>query len=421
MAEEALYDNLNEPKFPFELVAKNAEWLAGELEAASLKESPYAHYEFELLLNIVFVWTRARTATWWGNFSYEKANSLVASLNAILEEAGEEATYHRLELVPRLDGMFWVTCRNSPRFNWKSRPTHLEIGQNLDFFGAGHVFDNPGPSGGRVGVDYVERITGRQIIAEVVSYDMLLADPASLDRFKVFCYRKEALFNKTMERLGLKYRFKCHICYPQDIETIQPVMNSSIPPTQEWWDDHFHILNSPNQHVIIQYCRFESQYSDNWELVRYVYAFMLTHVTRETYDLFSRLGKEQWKRMDKKIEEVDVALLHPPSPERSESLLADLRKEFSDFAVTEENLRKRPVDYKKESKFVLFYQQFRRRVSQSIVWVRLVVRAFFQDVYMHMFERWKLRKPLVWNNGLGTPGGPLCCAHEWGYWGRWRN
>ena len=421
MAEEALYENVNEPKFPFELVAKNAQWLTGELEeAASLNH--FRWYEFELLLNIVLVWTRARTATWWGNFGYEKANSLVASLNAILEEAGEEATYHRLELVPRLGRtMFWVTCSKSPRFNWKSRPTHLEIGQNLDFFGAGHVFDDPGPAGGRVGVDYVERITGRQIVAEVVSYDMLLADPASLDRFKLFCYRKEALFNQTMEQLGLKYRFKCHIHYPQEIEMMQPVMNSSIPPTQEWWDDHFEFLNSPNRRIIIRYCGFESNFSDNWELIRYVYAFLVKHVNSETYDMFSLRAKEQWKRMSVKIEEVYVALTQPPNPERSESLLADLRKEFSDFVATEENLRKSPFDEKKDSKFVVICQQFRRRVSQTISWVRLVADAFFHDAYMFIFERWKLRTPLVWNNGLGTPGGRLCYAHEWGYWGYWGN
>jgi hypothetical protein len=157
---------------------------------------------------------------------------LVESLNTVLDQAGEDAAYHRLELVPRISQLF-ITCRNSPRFNWKSRPTHLEIGQNLDFSVAGHVFHNPGPAGGRVGVDYVERITGRQIVAETVSYDMLLADPASLDRFKLFCYRKEALFNQTMEHLGLECRFKCHIHYPQQIEMMQPAMDSSIPPTQE--------------------------------------------------------------------------------------------------------------------------------------------------------------------------------------------
>ena len=133
MAEEALYENVNEPKFPFELITKNAQWLTGALEEAAALNH-FRRYEFELLLNIVLVWTRARTATWWGNFGYEKASSLIASLNAILEEAGEEATYHRLELVPRLGkSMFWVTCSKSPRFNWKSRPPTLRSAKTSTF------------------------------------------------------------------------------------------------------------------------------------------------------------------------------------------------------------------------------------------------------------------------------------------------
>ena len=129
MAEEALYGNVCEPKFPFELVAKKLGSLTEDIESANRSGS---YNDFPSMLNTILVWARARTATWWTNDVYGINETLVSSLNAILEDVGANATYHRLELVPRFN-MFFVTCRNSPRFNWSTQPTHLEIGQNLDF------------------------------------------------------------------------------------------------------------------------------------------------------------------------------------------------------------------------------------------------------------------------------------------------
>ena len=127
MAEEALYGNVIEPKFPFEFVATKLSWLTEEIESANRSGS----YNVLLsMLNTVLVWTGARTATWWTKDVYGINESLVASLNTILEDVGANAAYHRLELVPRFN-MFFVTRQNSPRFNWTTRPTHLEIGRPL--------------------------------------------------------------------------------------------------------------------------------------------------------------------------------------------------------------------------------------------------------------------------------------------------
>ena len=410
MAEEALYRNVSEPKFPFELVAKKLGSLIEDLESANRSGSYNA---FPSMLNTVLVWARARTATWWTNDVYGINETLVSSLNAILEEVGANATYHRLELVPRFN-MFFVTCRNSPRFNWSTRPTHLEIGQNLDFFAPSHVFKDTGPSGGRLCVQYLERSTGRPLTIEKISFDVLYADPACLERLKQFCDRKETLFNNTMEQLGLKYRFKYQMIYPNHSQIIQLVMCGSVPPTLEWWEENFFVLNNPDGIVIIQWCRFESNFRDNWELICYVYSFLLKNICLETCQMFERCANEQWERFGAKIEEVHVALTQPFNAEKSESLFTDLRREFSEFVVTADTLRKTSGSDGKNSK-VSLYRRLHCRVTLSIRWVWFALRAFSQDIRIHLFEQWKLRKPLVWKGGLMESDGPLCQAHEWGY------
>ena len=218
-----------------------------------------------------------------------------------------------------------------------------------------------------------------------------------------------------MEQLGLKYRFKYQMIYPNHSQIIQSVMYCSTPPTLEWWEENFFVLNSPDGVVIIEWCRFESNFSDNWELVCYVYSFLLKNICLETYRMFERHANEQWERLENKLEEVHVALILPLNAEKSESLFTGLRREFSEFTVTAETLRKTSTADKKDSKPVSLYRRLHCRVTLSIRWARFALRAFWQDVHICLFEQWKLRKPMVWKGGLMESDGPLCQAHEWGY------
>ena len=130
--------------------------------------------------------------------------------------------------------------------------------------------------------------------------------------------------------------------------------------------------------------------------------------------MFERCANEQWEQLAAKIEEVHVALTQPFNAQKSESLFTDLRREFSDFMATADTLRKTSGSDAKNSK-VSIYRRLRWRVMLSIRWVRFALRAFSQDIRIRLFERWKLRKPLVWKDGLMESDGPLCQAHEWGY------
>jgi len=412
MAEKTLYGNCIEPDFPFHIVAKKIGWLSEELLSASRSECPD---NFVSLLNTVLVWSRARTATWLGIEVYSGVNALVESLNAVLDQSGEDAAYHRLELVPRV-GQLFITCRNSPRFDWNSRPTHLAIGRNLDFFAPGHIFAGPGPSGGRVGVHFFERCTGKPLTAETISFNTLRDDPASLERLKQFCNRKEAIFNDAMEQLGLVYRFKCQIRYPHHNQIIQNVMDCSTPPTLEWWEENFSALKIPDGVACLDWCGFETNFSEHWEMIRFVHAFLLKNFSVEIFYMFQRNAKQRWDKFDKKIEEVQIEIAQPLNPDKSESLFADLREEFSDFEVALDALRKTPNVIKTPTPNSQ-YRQLRRRVVLAIRWMQVSLYASWQNIHMHLFERWKLRRPLIWEGGMAVPREPLCEAHVWGYRG----
>ena len=95
-----------------------------------------------------------------------------------------------------------------------------------------------------------------------------------------------------------------------------------------------------------------------------------------------------------------------------QSLMADPTRPIANPAA--DTLRKTSGSDGKDSK-VSLYRRLHRCVTLSIRWARFALRAIWQDVHIRLFEQWKLRKPLVWKDGLMESDGPLCQAHEWGY------
>jgi len=144
MAEQALYGNTAEPAFPFELVTPRLKWLAPYLAERIGTQGPadYANTNIVLLLNTILVFGRARTACLEDRL--EPCRDLVKRLNAELTKASPEASYHKLEIFRRGagPGTFQITCANSPRFNWSMNATHLDLGRNLDYFAAGHIYED---------------------------------------------------------------------------------------------------------------------------------------------------------------------------------------------------------------------------------------------------------------------------------------
>ena len=230
MAERTLYGNEREPVFPFHLVMSKLSWLPGYL--ASADDEPA---NLLPLLDVVLVLGRARTSTLQGRKHLHACRSLVDALNSVLEDVGGEALHHRLEFVPRGRGLFFVTCRNSPRFNWKTHLTHLEIGRNLDYSTAGHIFVQPFPTRGIA--QFIERISMERLFSEYVLFESL-RDPKSNAELLRFNSTKEALFNDVIRQFGLRYRLKWVFITPDRAGDVRAVMRETVPPSKDWWEEN---------------------------------------------------------------------------------------------------------------------------------------------------------------------------------------
>src|SRR5204863_1893898 len=126
------------------------------------------------------------------------------------------------------------------RFNWKTSLTHREVGRNLDYFAPGHFGVPPGKPVSIVFM--IERSTLKELSAEFVILEYL-KDESAHHQFHKYIALRETLWNSTMEKLGLDYRFKCVVNYPGILDTVKCVMASSSPPTREWWNDHCYFIN----------------------------------------------------------------------------------------------------------------------------------------------------------------------------------
>lgn len=192
MAERELYGNDEEPGFPFDRVLLHLYWLLTALSNAT-------DQNLLALLDTVLVFCRARTSMLWHATFLEECHSLMLRLNAALREA--DASYHEMELVKRGRGIFFITCKNSPRFNWKNHLTHLQVGLNLDYSCPGHFYPQrpPLPRGWNC---FLERDSPIALFKESFLLELLdtMEERQEMIRFNP---AKEKLFNEAMQNLRL--------------------------------------------------------------------------------------------------------------------------------------------------------------------------------------------------------------------------
>jgi len=227
MAERELYGNDQEPGFPFDTVLPHLDWLPAAL-------SKPAGQSLLPLLDTVLVFCRARTSMLWPATALEECHSLMLRLNAALREA--DASYHEMELVTRGRSLFFITCKNSPRFNWKKHLTHLEVGLNLDYSCPGHYYcQSPLPARGSNA--FLERDSPIALFKEVFHLGVLdnFEERQEMIRFNS---AKETLFNDAMQKLRLTYRFKWYMITRAIAEEAGKVMANEQVPSAEWWDNN---------------------------------------------------------------------------------------------------------------------------------------------------------------------------------------
>jgi hypothetical protein len=236
MAESCLFGNFDEPTFPYQLVAALLAWVPAYIDGLTPNRGRN-HQQARLyivLVNTFLVFSRARTSATFDDIDIsicrDFANRLNSTLRSLPETCG--AAHHQIEVVRRNNFSIFITCSRSPRFIWKHYLTHHEVGVNLDYAAPGHL---------RIG-DTVSRSKGSEIVeisthvhSSIVGEVVLIDYVTDMPALEKFIERKTSLFNSTMARLKLPYRFDSIWSDSNTIPDVEQAMRSETPPSVDWW------------------------------------------------------------------------------------------------------------------------------------------------------------------------------------------
>lgn len=293
MAELNLYGNSKEPEFPFDLVRGKLDWVRELL--AKAKNDWDEQEKFPHRLNIILVFSRARTSTLVAHSFLSEYKQLINRLNELLKSVGAE--HHLLTVVRRGNGGYmapgFITCKRSPRFIWRSRPSHRDVGRNLDYLAAGHCSRKARDEIGTARV--IEIQTGAIIITEIVLLKYL-QHPNAKKRFNEFNDAKVRTMNEAFERLELPYRFLWEFDTVEKQDSIRQVLSQQIPPDENWWKTNIRWVNQIHYPIgaiaiyPISSFSLDCDYRQYWPIISTVYCLGVKYKgspADNSYDLHS--------------------------------------------------------------------------------------------------------------------------------------
>lgn len=388
MAEQALYDNSNEPPFPFDAVRSQLSWLPAYLD----DHITCPPYDMEPFVNAVLVFGRARTATLQGRYWWPELHELTRRLNSALQLVG--AQHHKLELVLR-GHSFFVTCSRSPRFDWKVELTHRDVGRNLDYFAPGHL----SPTEPKCFIEFVEVETMQIVMAEAVLSDVL-KDDVVRNEFQRFNKKREILFNSTMEGLGLRYRFKCIVTSPSNLASVSHVLSGDVPPSASWWEENcVNLYGRDSTRRVLDsrfaFCGFNTKYVCYWPLIRLMFVFLSKYGKEEYWFTSEETGVAFWRSVENVCHRVKCKCDQDGCVNDIDDFINEIKKELGNLANQADKPEKTP--YKGE---LLPYTppRFKRESSRwliSLNKIKFNVYEIKQLVKISIFERYKLHNRLV--------------------------
>lgn len=383
MAEFALYDNSNEPQFPFELVRTQLSWLPGYLSNQISDQNS----DVEAYLNTILVFGRARTAALLHMGQWDGVWRLMCRLNAAAKSV--RATHHRLELVQH-GGMFFVTCSRSPRFIWRLPLSHCDTGRNLDYFAPGHNTKDPPEK--KCTVSFIEKESLSAITSETVLLDAL-RNESTRNKFEEFNDARVNLFNSTMKRLGLHYQFKCLVVTPEVIESVGEVMRNPSPPLSSWWDDNCYFVNGfffadVVFDLTLVFCGYGTKYDVYWELIQVVFNFVLKYKTCQYWYTSEETGDAHWKSMESLFHRIKIIC--------EQDHTEDFAKVFSDICGELRSLAENA-----DRSFKTMPASDFRRLKRPSFWRRTLYkfncerRSITQIAKLYLLDRYKFNVRLV--------------------------
>lgn len=355
------------------------------------------------ILDTILIFARARTSALHGLEHWSVCRKLIAHLNSVLASVG--ASYHRVELVRRGPAQFFITCTNSPRFSWDKRLTHRVIGQNLDYFAPGHITTDPHTPRGSI--LFIEKQSLKVLLAELVILSAL-DEPNIHDEMQSFSDAKEELFNHSMTMLGLSHRFKWVFNTSATRDAIAEIMMASVPPSSVWWESNCYFANGFGFPSLVQeagpFCGFASHYELWWPTIQTTFQFILKYKRVELWFSSPATALPYWTAMGDLFERIKAAT-------ESISDAAQMTSLADDFKV-QLNLLAKQVDDSTSYQFndiaspqtlsASPWTSFCHRCYVWLQWCILSSRSVWESIKLHVFERYKLREPLV-RKGIWVP------------------
>jgi len=236
--------------------------------------------DLDPLLNTVLVFSRARTSALQNLSSWNQVSKLAKRLNAAADAIGHP--HHRLELVRRGPKTYFITCTNSPRFNWNVFLSHRDVGLNLDYFAPGHMAGTT--TSKKSSVHLAEKGSFEGLTGEWVFLEYL--NDESTREWKIFNETREKLCNAALQKFGLEYRIKSLLVEPGMVASVRHTMAQSSPPSLQWWEDYCFFVNGflfPEipQHAKFAFCGFDTKYDRYWALLRSTFVFTMKYCTND--------------------------------------------------------------------------------------------------------------------------------------------
>lgn len=208
-------------------------------------------------------------------------------------------------LVRRGPRQFFIVCTRSPRFQWSRTLSHRDAGRNLDYFAPGHITSPPHPP--RATILFIEKSSLRVLTAEFIIISVL-AEPDVAENMQRFNASKESLYNDTMQKLGLLYRFKWILNTTTAREAVASIMMNPTPPTAAWWEDNCYFVNGFGFPEIVQepwpFCSFSSKYLLWWPLIQTTYNFMIKYKHVKFWFSSSTTAFPYWNAMNNLFERI---------------------------------------------------------------------------------------------------------------------
>ena len=242
----------------------------------------------------------------------------------------------------------------------------------------------------------IERSTLKELSAEFVILEYL-KDESAHHQFHKYIALRETLWNSTMEKLGLDYRFKCVVNYPGILDTVKCVMASSSPPTREWWNDHCYFINGrilPDalEDLELDFCDFETKFESYWPLIQVAFAFALNY-KRGQYIIDTAGGFKVYQSMAEIFLAIRKAGHGDTNIIRFERFFAEIKKKLDDLTQLVNDTQYMEPRFallehrhwpRKRGHYLGFLSLFKYKLSQIS---RLTV--------LYLFEHYKLSDRLV--------------------------